>query len=404
MSGSVLLAPAAVAAAGMVVTVTMWLAALRTGPWRTRLPQLVRDLLSVVSPVPSDRAPVAFKHARLHHHEGVWTVAGITGGAKVTSPLREALAVCAHSPHRAPRAWCTCGFHGWRHRTQLQGGPDGPQVVALQVSLSGLVHENSRGFRASRQDVISVTLPRCVDGVASQLLSVSSEGEVTAVCHQCIPHESDISHAFSITAATGVPVFDANQDLVVELPKAAGVRHEAIGWLRDAIEGLAGDLVALHRRRQRIAAAVVSAGDVGVDAAVELLATVRPARVYDDLHRAGELLETLPREVALRLIDDGGHLGFVWRRAAGLVIDDLVAYRDLVAMVHGPVADVVVSWWAHMGSQVRRDVPVATLESLISVAVEGGRPLVEALGEGASWEALQAVNDLELQLRSESQA
>src|SRR3954447_2441901 len=116
-------------------------------------------------------------------------------------------AVCElGEPHAAPDADCTCGFYAVGDDDDLWrlGGGD-PELVVLDVELSGRVIEHEHGYRASDQRVRGVSIPRrCVRcGREAALLHRRLFGSVVPACPRCARHPLTLDDA---SAVLGVPV------------------------------------------------------------------------------------------------------------------------------------------------------------------------------------------------------
>ncbi len=109
-------------------------------------------------------------------------------------------------PHAAPDAQCTCGFYAVDNDDDLWrlGGGD-PELVVLDVEMSGQVIEHEHGFRASDQHVSAVSIPRrCVRcGREAELLHKRLFGSVVPACPRCARNPLTLEDA---SAALGVPV------------------------------------------------------------------------------------------------------------------------------------------------------------------------------------------------------
>ena len=64
--------------------------------------------------------------------------------------------------HESPEVYCTCGFYGVPHKTAKQVETDYStrRYVRVEAELFGRVVRHEHGYRAERQRVISVTVPR----------------------------------------------------------------------------------------------------------------------------------------------------------------------------------------------------------------------------------------------------
>jgi hypothetical protein len=116
-------------------------------------------------------------------------------------------AVCElGEPHRAPDPKCTCGFYAVDNDDDLWrlGGGD-PELVVLDVELSGHVIEHEHGYRASDQRVRGVALPRrCVRcGREADRLHKRTFGAVVPACERCARRPLTLDEA---SASLGVPV------------------------------------------------------------------------------------------------------------------------------------------------------------------------------------------------------
>jgi hypothetical protein len=109
-------------------------------------------------------------------------------------------------PHAAPDAQCTCGFYAVDNDDDLWrlGGGD-PELVVLDVELSGRVIEHEHGYRASDQRVRAVSIPRrCVRcGREAELLHKRLFGSVVPACPRCARNPLTLEDA---SDALGVPV------------------------------------------------------------------------------------------------------------------------------------------------------------------------------------------------------
>ena len=109
-------------------------------------------------------------------------------------------------PHAAPDAQCTCGFYAVDNDDDLWrlGGGD-PELVVLDVELSGRVIEHEHGYRASDQRVRAVSIPRrCVRcGREAELLHKRMFGSVVPACPRCARNPMTLDDA---SIALGVPV------------------------------------------------------------------------------------------------------------------------------------------------------------------------------------------------------
>lgn len=109
-------------------------------------------------------------------------------------------------PHAAPDAQCTCGFYAVDNDDDLWrlGGGD-PELIVLDVELSGRVIEHEHGYRASDQRVRAVSIPRrCVRcGREAELLHKRMFGAVVPACPRCARNPLTLADA---SAALGVPV------------------------------------------------------------------------------------------------------------------------------------------------------------------------------------------------------
>jgi len=109
-------------------------------------------------------------------------------------------------PHAAPDAQCTCGFYAVDNEDDLWrlGGGD-PELVVLDVELSGRVIEHEHGYRASDQRVRAVSIPRrCVRcGREAELLHKRMFGSVVPACPRCARNPMTLDDA---SVALGVPV------------------------------------------------------------------------------------------------------------------------------------------------------------------------------------------------------
>ena len=109
-------------------------------------------------------------------------------------------------PHAAPDTECTCGFYAVDNDDDLWrlGGGD-PELVVLDVELSGRVIEHEHGYRASDQRVRAVSIPRrCVRcGREAELLHKRLFGSVVPACPRCARNPLTLEDA---SAALGVPV------------------------------------------------------------------------------------------------------------------------------------------------------------------------------------------------------
>jgi len=108
--------------------------------------------------------------------------------------------------HAAPDAECTCGFYAVDNDDDLWrlGGGD-PELVVLDVELSGRVIEHQHGYRASDQRVRAVSIPRrCVRcGREAELLHKRRFGSVVPACPRCARNPLTLDDAAD---ALGVPV------------------------------------------------------------------------------------------------------------------------------------------------------------------------------------------------------
>jgi hypothetical protein len=90
--------------------------------------------------------------------------------------------------HTAPDPKCTCGYYAVADDDQLWrlGGGD-PELVVLDVEMSGHVIEHEHGYRASNQRVRAVAVPRrCVRcGREAELLHKRTFGAVVPACPRC---------------------------------------------------------------------------------------------------------------------------------------------------------------------------------------------------------------------------
>jgi hypothetical protein len=90
--------------------------------------------------------------------------------------------------HAAPDARCTCGFYAVDNDDDLWrlGGGD-PELVVLDVDLSGRLIEHEHGYRASNQRVRRVRVPRrCARcGREAELLHRRLFGAVVPSCKRC---------------------------------------------------------------------------------------------------------------------------------------------------------------------------------------------------------------------------
>jgi hypothetical protein len=91
-------------------------------------------------------------------------------------------------PHSAPDARCTCGFYAVDNDEDLWrlGGGD-PELVVLDVELSGRLIEHEHGYRASNQRVRRVRVPRrCARcGREAEMLHRRLFGAVVPACGRC---------------------------------------------------------------------------------------------------------------------------------------------------------------------------------------------------------------------------
>jgi hypothetical protein len=90
--------------------------------------------------------------------------------------------------HDAPDARCTCGFYAVDEDEDLWrlGGGD-PELVVLDVDLSGRLIEHEHGYRASNQRVRRVRVPRrCARcGREAEMLHRRLFGAVVPACKKC---------------------------------------------------------------------------------------------------------------------------------------------------------------------------------------------------------------------------
>jgi hypothetical protein len=109
-------------------------------------------------------------------------------------------------PHPAPDPRCTCGFYAVADDEQLwRLGTGDPELVVLDVDLSGRVIEHEHGYRASNQRVRQVSVPRrCVRcGREAQLLNKRMFGAVVPACTRCARRPLTLEEA---SEALDVPV------------------------------------------------------------------------------------------------------------------------------------------------------------------------------------------------------
>lgn len=98
----------------------------------------------------------------------------------------DATATCGIGyPHTAPDWDCSCGFYALAERPK---SPDYGQFIA-QVELFGTVMEGKRGWRASRQRVLSIqTVSRtCSFGCDEPAVGFTNDGQGGA-CQVCAKH------------------------------------------------------------------------------------------------------------------------------------------------------------------------------------------------------------------------
>jgi len=109
-------------------------------------------------------------------------------------------------PHPAPDADCTCGFYAVGTDEELwRLGSGDPELVVLDVDLSGRVIEHEHGYRASNQHVRKVSIPRrCVRcGREARILNKRMFGAVVPACEKCARRPMTLEDA---SAALDVPV------------------------------------------------------------------------------------------------------------------------------------------------------------------------------------------------------
>jgi hypothetical protein len=387
------------AAVAVVVAAAVRMAAGRHGPWHTRLAALARDVVSVWAPQKGGPAPTGYKAARLVWHDDAWALTGATMGAGVVSPLRGAVAWCTAAPHRAPRVFCTCGLHAFRDRADAErAAADGTGTcVVVEVALWGDVLEHSAGFRASNQEALRVRLPACGCGRPCVLLEVAPAGDARPVCARCARPPLRTVPAVEAAEATGVPFVVHDGNPVGPLPVEHRIVADAVDYLAGLEANHAGDLHGLHRRRNRMAAAAITCGIEGEHHLRACLGAISSARLFDHRDRASALLHAVPLRTRDWLLDLDGARGFAWRRAAGLVIDDIVAYGEFARAVYGPAAIEALAWWRRLPPVPKREMTVAALERVMDAAANG-RLLVDAAPSGASWETLEQLRELQRRL------
>lgn len=143
-----------------VLTLPLWLS---KRLWAIRSHELQRRWQDAPTAV-VDEPIVAVKWARLRAHPrgGAVTLAGLTVGGRYEV---EGVATCIRGC-QAPAEGCDCGFYAVRPGSEDQVfEPDGgmrrrPTSVRLEVELSGDVLEFEHGYRAARQRVLRVIVPR----------------------------------------------------------------------------------------------------------------------------------------------------------------------------------------------------------------------------------------------------
>lgn len=109
-------------------------------------------------------------------------------------------------PHDAPNPKCTCGFYAVGTDEELwRLGSGDPELIVLDVDLSGRVIEHEHGYRASHQNVRRVSIPpRCVRcGREAQLLHKRMFGAVVPACSRCARRPMTLADA---SVALEVPV------------------------------------------------------------------------------------------------------------------------------------------------------------------------------------------------------
>ena len=84
--------------------------------------------------------------------------------------------------HTAPELNCTCGFYGvpHKHAKEVQSDYATSRYVRIEAELFGRIVKHERGYRAQRQRVMSISVPRkCRTlGAATGSWATSSGGEV----------------------------------------------------------------------------------------------------------------------------------------------------------------------------------------------------------------------------------
>jgi hypothetical protein len=157
---------------------------IRVAAWTGRLPGRIGELPTETRP--SHEPPRGFKAARLvaHPASGEASFLGVTLGGRYGVETDASCEVLAGTLppsrrwgrrqlpelHDAPDLDCTCGFYAFHDRDSalelLSVRPPISRVlglILLEVDLSGTVIEFDRGYRASRQQVLGVQVPRwCV--------------------------------------------------------------------------------------------------------------------------------------------------------------------------------------------------------------------------------------------------